>query len=159
MIHCNFFSFLINDPWCLLSKKKLLGGFKSKFSSSRTRRSYNWIRLQCYLTFFHKLFPPILLGKKHHLIWTLKINLLSHVSILLYFFFFFISYLALLYYQRKDNKNIDPKKNPPRARMQVIVSQIRATKQYVYYSSKTHGVTFFSHLVSHSKPTPILTPS
>ena len=126
MIHCNFFFFLINDLWCLLSKKKLLGGFKSKFSSSRTRRSYNWIRLQCYLTFFHKLFPPILLGKKHHLIWTLKINILFHVSIF-FFFFFFISYLALLYYQRKDNKNIDPKKNPPRARMQVIVSQIRAT--------------------------------
>lgn len=80
---------------CFLKKKKILEGFKLKFSSSR--RSYYRFGLKRYLTLFHKVFPPILLKKKKKL-FNLNLKNKSFIS------YFYLTLLIFLQASLKKKK-------------------------------------------------------
>lgn len=92
------------------SKKKILEGFKLKFSSSR--RSYYRFGLKRYLTLFHKVFPPILLKKKKKLF---NLNL-KNKSFISYFYLTLLIFLqaSLLYLIIKERITVYQKKKKER---------------------------------------------
>ena len=91
---------------------------------------------------------------------------------LLFLFLFFISYLALLYYQRKDNKNIDKKKKKPPTRQNasdsftnssnqtVRVLQLQNPRRYLFlppcFSLKTHPYSHSFLIQQKNKVVPLL---